>query len=253
MVYIRPSRAQETRRLIGRLISRGVLCCALVLPAFVSGCAVVNDRVNFDLSGPPTVYRDQWARRQPPVVAVQPAEVADSPLTALFVPFRVTQKITEPDLIGYTQARVVWQTWLAKRLFSVIEFDSDHGPFRRDRAIALARARGADVVIGGFVTYYYAGGPDADSQIALQLEIYDAASGQMVWSMAQAALMPARVVNDYIVFATETRGPSDPMYVLARTIADDMGEIIGRWAQKVDGPTFDTKDGSAPKPVRPSF
>ncbi|SBW02706.1 putative Lipoprotein [uncultured delta proteobacterium] len=236
-----------------RFFSCFLLCLALVLPAFVSGCAYVDDRVNFDLTGQTVVYRDQWARRDPPSVYVQPAEVADSQLTALFVPFRVTQPITDPEIIGYTQARVVWQTWLAKRLFSVMEFDANQGPFRRDRAIAAARARGADVVIGGFVTYYYAGGSEADSQVALQVEIYDTASGQLIWSMAQSALMPARMVNDYIVFSTETRAPSDPMFALARTIAEDMGNIIGRWAQPVDGPRFEVEGGPKPQPMKSSF
>ena len=235
------------------MCTRIFLCLALVLPAFASGCAVFDDRVNFDLASQPTVYRDQWARRQPPLVYVQPAEVSDTQLTALFVPFRVTQAISEPEMIGYTQARVVWQSWLAKRLFSVIEFDADHGPFRRDRAIALARKKGADLAIGGFVTYYYAGGSEADSQVALQVEIYDTASGQLVWSMAQSALMPARTVNDYLIFATETRLPTDPMYALAKTIGDDMGDILARWVPAAEGPRFDQEGGPAPQPVHPSF
>ncbi|MCC8195049.1 MAG: hypothetical protein LIP28_10425 [Deltaproteobacteria bacterium] len=239
----------RTRRLFPKL----VLILALVFPALAGGCAIVDDRVSFDLASQPVVYRDQWARRQPPVVHVQPAEAADSELTALFVPFRVTQPISDPELIGYSEARVVWQTWLNKRLFSIMEFDANHGPFRRDRAIALAREKGADVVIGGFVTYYYAGGSEADSQVALQVEVYDTASGQLIWSLGQSALMPARTVNDYIVFATETRSPSDPMYALTRVMAEDMGDILARWAKTVDGPRFEQEDGPKARPSRPSF
>lgn len=249
MLYLRTETARPPRR----LLSKAILFFALLLPGFVSGCAYLDDNVNLDLASQPKVYKDQWARRSAPMVYVQPAEATDAPLTALFMPFRVTQKITDPDMVGYSQARVVWQTWLNKRLFSVMEFASDSGPYRRDRAIALARAKGADLAIGGFVTYYYAGGSDADSQVALQVEIYDTASGQLIWSMAQSALMPARQVNDYILFATETRGPSDPMYVLAQAIADDMGDIIGRWTPAVEGPRYEDKDGPAPRPVHPSF
>lgn len=235
---------------------RMLVCLVLALPALVSGCGmagVMDDRVRFDLSGQATIYRDQWARRQPPVVYVQPAESADGQLTAMFFPFRVTQKITEPEIIGHTQARIFWQTWLHQRLFSVIEFDADHGPFRRDRALALARARGADLAIGGFVTYFYAGGSEWDSQVAVQVEIYDTASGQLIWSMAQSALMPAREVNDYILFATETRLPSDPMYALAKTMAEDMGAVIARWIPPVDGPRFDRENAVQPAPAKPSF
>lgn len=246
-----------------RIIKRVILCLALVLPAFVSGCATFDENVSFDLAGQPVVYRDQWARREPPMVHVHPEEKTDMELTALFMPFRVTQKITDPEMIGYAQARVVWQTWLSKRLFAIMEFDADHGPFRRDIAISLARQKGANLAIGGFVTYYYAGGSEADSQVALQIEIYDTASGQLVWSIAQSALMPARAVNDYIIFATETRSPSDPMYALAKTIAEDTGNVVAKWVPAAEAPTKPAglldrlkdigKKDPVPQPAHPSF
>ena len=160
---------------------------------------------------------------------VQAAEVADTRLTALFVPFRVTQAITRPDVIGYSEARTVWQTWLSMRLFSVLEFDADHGPFRRDTALRKARAKGADLLIGGFVTYYYNGGSASDSQAAIQVEIYDTKSGQLIWSVGHSALMPASKTNDYILFTTKTRLPSDPMYALTRAMAEDIGTLLGQW------------------------
>lgn len=246
-----------------RMIQKAFLWFVLVLPAFASGCAVIDDNAKIELASQPVIYRDQWARREPPLVYVHPVEKTDMELTALFMPFRVTQKITDPEMIGYTQARVVWQTWLSKRLFSIMEFDGDHGPFRRDIALNLARQKGADLAIGGFVTYYYAGGSEADSQVALQIEIYDTASGQVVWSMAQSALMPARAVNDYVIFATETRSPSDPMFALAKTIAEDTGDIVARWVPAAETPTKSTglldrlkklvRKDPVPPPVHPSF
>ena len=249
---------QKQRRGIADL----VIAFVLVVPVFISGCASMNDNVRFDLASQPRVYRDQWVRKSEPLVHVQPAERVDGQLTAVFVPFRVTQPISDPEMIGYTQARIIWQTWLAKRVFSVMEFDAANGPFRRDRAVALARAKGADLAIGGFVTYYNAGGSEAESQIALQVEIYDAASGQLIWSIAQSALMPARTVNDYIFFATETRSPTDPMYALTRAIAEDLAELFSRWISPVEGPHFDKGDGVGnggnrrglgSRPVHPTF
>lgn len=246
-----------------RFFTLGALCPALLLSAFLAGCSSVRgiqENVSFDLASQPTIFQDQWARRNPPLVYVHPAEPTDTQLTALFMPFRVTQPISEPEMIGYSQARIVWHNWLSKRLFSIMEFDGDHGPFRRDRAVALARAKGADLAIGGFVTYYYAGGPDTDNQVALQIEIYDTASGQLVWSMGQSALMPARTVNDYLIFATQTRQPSDPMFALAQTIADDMGKILATWTPTGDSTQFsdgftggEAGDDLAPQPVHPSF
>lgn len=249
MQYVRTEAARSPRR----IWPKALLFFAVLLPGLAAGCAGVQERTRFDLAGDFTVFHDQQAKRGAPVVHVQPADAADAPLTALMMPFRVTQKISDPEMVGYSQARVVWQTWLAQRLFSVLEFEGNNEPYRRDRAVALARARGADLAIGGFVTYYYAGGPDADSQVALQVEILDAGSGQLVWSMAHSALMPARQVNDYLIFTTETRGPSDPMFVLAKVMAEDMAAILGRWTPRVEGPRFDKEQSPELRPAHPSF
>lgn len=195
----------------------------------LAGCAAVEDRVQFQLGSQPVVYRDQWTRREPPAVFVYPKDAVGAEPSVLFVPFRVTQKITDPEMIGYAQSRTVYQTWLSMEIFPIMEYAAAEGPFRRDRAIALARARGADLVVGGFVTYYLAGGSRTDSQLAIQVEIYDAASGELVCSMAQSALMPAGNTNDYIIFATKTRLPSDPMYVMTKTMAEDMGQLLRGW------------------------
>lgn len=243
-----------------RAFARLLLFLSLVLPAVLAGCASTRpfqEDISFDMSGPLTIYQNQWARRDPPLIYVHPAEASDTRLTAVFMPFRVTQQITQPDMIGYSQARVVWQTWLSKRLFSIMEFDGDHGPFRRDIAVSLARAKGADLAIGGFVTYYYAGGSETDSQVALQIEIYDAASGQLIWSMAQSALMPERKFNDYILFATQTRLPSDPMYALAQAIAEDTANVLARWTPVNEEATralgLSGKDATKDQPRHPSF
>lgn len=201
----------------------------LLLALLLSGCSTmkaVEEQTYFELGSQPIVYRDQWARRDPPQVYVQPKEAVGATPSALFVPFRVTQPITNPEIVGYSQARIVWQTWLAMQIFPAMEFASDLGPYRRDRALALARSKGADVVVGGFVTYFYAGGSTSSSQVALQVEIHDVHSGELIWSMAQSALMPAGLTNDFLLFATKTRLPSDPMYVLTKTIAEDMGVVI---------------------------
>lgn len=201
----------------------------LFVALLLSGCSTmkaVEEQTYFELGSQPILYRDQWARRDPPQVHVRPKEAQGSAPSALFVPFRVTQPITNPEIIGYTQARILWQTWLSMQIFPVMEFTVDSTPYRRDRALALARGKGADIVVGGFVTYYFAGGSAGDSQVALQVEIHDVHSGELVWSMAQSALMPAGLNNDFLLFATKTRLPSDPMFVLTKTMAEDMGMVI---------------------------
>lgn len=225
----------------GDMKHRGLFVCFFSLLFFLGGCSTwrgVDEQVHFDPSGKTTFYRDSWVQRNPPEVHVQPKMAAPSGLRVLFIPFRVTQPIDNPTVLGYTTARTVWQTWLSMQIFPNMEFSGDDTPYRRDRAVALARSRGADLVIGGFVTYVYAGGTAGDSQIALQVEAHDTRSGQLVWSMAQSGMIPASRTTDYFLFATKTRMPSDPLHAITQAIASDMGTKLQDW---VSGPTPMTK------------
>lgn len=198
----------------------------------------VQEHAWVDPSNKITFYQDQWVQRGPPEVHVQPATGAPSDMRVLFIPFRVTQPMDNPTILGYGTARTVWQTWLSMRLFPNLEFSGDDTPYRRDRAVQLGRARGADMVVGGFVTYVYAGGTAGDSQLAIQLEAHDTRSGQMVWSMAQAGMMPASRTTDFFAFTTQTRLPSDPLHAITQAIASDMGRQIQNWTS---GPAVRTQ------------
>jgi hypothetical protein len=133
------------------------------------------------------------------------------------------------------------------RLFPAMEFSGDDTPYRRDRAVQLGRHRGVDMVVGGFVTYIYAGGTAGDTQVAIQLEAHDTRSGQLVWSLAQSGRIPASRTTDYFVFATRTRLPSDPVHAVVQALAGDMGKIIQTWTAGPAGPgsTMDEMDKKA--------
>ena len=205
--------------------------CMLLACLGLFGCATVSgveDRTNIEL-GSATLYRDQWVRLSPLEVHIQPAELAQYAPNVLFIPFRVTQEMENPSSAGYAAARAVWQTWLSMRLFPAMEFTGDQTPYRRDRAVQLGRARGVDMVVGGFVTYLYAGGTAGDTQIALQVEGLDTRTGQVVWSMAQSGMMPANSKKDYAIFSVQERLPSDPLYASTKAIAIEMGKKVQNW------------------------
>lgn len=220
------------------------LAC-LLLALLVSGCATahgIDEHVHFDPSGKNVIYRDQWVVRDPPEVHVQPISHEGASLKVLFLPFRVTQPMDNPNILGYSVARVVWQTWLTMQLFPAMEFSGDDTPYRRDRAVQLGRMRGVDMVVGGFVTYLYAGGTAGDSQVAVQIEAHDTRSGQLVWSLAQSGLMPASRTTDYFIFATKTRLPSDPIHAITQALAGDMGKVIQNWTAGPPDPLTGMKE-----------
>lgn len=220
----------------------------LIALLFITGCATargVDEHADFDLASQGTIYRDQWVRKSPPEVHVRPAKPMPHAPKVLFMPFRVTQDMENPKLIGYTAGRTVWQTWLSMQIFPMMEFSGDDTPYRRDRAVQMARHRGADLVVGGFVTYLYAGGTAGDTQISLQIEALDVSTGQTIWSIAQAASMPASKKKDYLIFAVKEKLPSDPLFSCTRAIAADTGRLLQNW---ISGP--ETREKSIFDPVR---
>lgn len=218
-----------------RLLQSFFFIVAIIILAAtgLTGCTTwrsLDEHVNFNPGNKITFFRDNWVQRNPPEVHVEPASSAPDEARVLFIPFRVTQNIENPSILGYGAARTFWQTWLTMQVFPALEFSADDTPYRRDRAIQLARARQADIVVGGFVTYVYAGGTAGDSQLALQVEAHDVCSGQLVWSMAQSGIVPASRINDYFLFATKTRMPSDPLHAIVQAIAVDMGKEVQKWS-----------------------
>ncbi|SHN55192.1 hypothetical protein [Desulfovibrio litoralis] len=214
----------------------------LLVFSFVSllGCGPeTQQRVQIDLASQPVIFADEWVKRMPPMVQVSPIEPIDRPISVLFVPFRVTQSMQHADELGYGIASSVWQTWLADQTFDTIEFSRGSQPYRRDLAIQEARSKGADLVVGGFITHYFAGGNNADSRVSMIIEIHDARNGVLIWSLAQTGIIPKQTFNDYLLFAVKTRLPSDPVFAIVSTMAQDMSTLIKTWRGKGGGSSED--------------
>ncbi len=210
---------------------------ALLFAIFIfGGCSSLKENLHLE-PGAAVYYSDEFVRRNPPEVHVYPvSETGGVPPSAVFVPFRVTQQMSQPDMVGYSVARTVWQTWAGLRVFDSMEFSGDSGPYRRDLALQLARQRGADLVIGGFVTHYNAGGTAGDTIVSIQVEAHDANTGLLVWSMAQAARMPGPRTTDYMLFANKNRLPSDPALACVQAMAYDTGMLVLAWTRPDDAP-----------------
>ena len=207
-----------------------ILLLLLLCILFFTGCGVQN-KVDVSFSNKPAYYLDAYVMRGKPEVHVYPVTDVGG-LKVLFVPFKVVQKMDNPEMAGYSLARGFWQTWASLKVFDQFEFFAEAGPFRRDLAIAYARARGADMVVGGYVTHIFAGGNSSDNRLSLQIEAYDVGSGLLVWSMSQGGVLSAPKTRDYIIFAAKRQLPTDPLQLLNNTLARDMGAIMKEWATR---------------------
>ncbi len=174
----------------------------------------------------PVYYKDRLVETSPLQIYVQPSHAPNVPPTALFIPFRVTQRMDDAVLIGEGISKQVWGTWLSEAVFPVIEWATMPVPYREDMALALAKARGADYVIGGVISYLLDGGSVDTSSISMQIDIHHAASGTLLWSMAQSALIRKVDYEDYILFAVKHRMPTDPLALVVQTIATNMAKAI---------------------------
>lgn len=215
-----------------RGISVPALLCFLILLAACSSQTTrsISNSGDFDLASEATIYIDNWVRRGPVQVYVHPDIAPSTPPKALFMPFRVTQKMENAVTIGRNISTMIWQTWLQNKVLSTIELARTETPYRPDIALAMGRQRGADLVIGGYITHFVDGGTVGDTTVSIAVEIYDVHNGNLLWSMAQGGLMQSSKVNDYLLVATRTRMPTDPAAAVITALAQDMGLKVRDWA-----------------------
>lgn len=214
-------------------LSRFVFLLVSVCSLFTLTVGCASDPKSLTMSGdfanPYQVQMNQWVRRNPPALYVQPNITPDHAPRALFVPLRITQDMNNRLSIGNNISRQIWQVWLSQQAFSVLEYGDIGRPYSPQEAIAYARKRGAELVVGGYITHYMDGSSSGDSNVSLAIEIYEVATGTLLWSMAQGAIMEKQSANDFYVFQLNSRMPTDPVGLVVRTLAYDMGLPILYW------------------------
>jgi hypothetical protein len=168
-----------------------------------------------------------------PQIYVQPEDSPQRPLTAIVFPFKMRQAMKSPVHYGREIARVFWEVWLKQRVFSVMEF-SENSPWQSaESGIAAARAKGADLAIGGEITHMLAGGDMGNSQLSVRIEIYDTASGALIWSISHAGILFNRGTKDWIFFTVKSRMPNDPLYAISFALALDISKSLNKWMEPI--------------------
>ncbi|UZP68924.1 hypothetical protein N1030_08125 [Desulfovibrio mangrovi] len=189
------------------------------------------DALNSSLGSTPQIVWDQWVRKGPVQVYLRPKEEPVVQPSVLFFPFMPKMDVAQGRHISRELSRMVWQNWLAQEVFPIIEFADYADYYTPERAISLARQRGADLAVGGYITNYMAGGSVSDTYVALQVEVYDTATGALIWSMAHAGMMQSELTRDYIIFSARTRLPSDPTGAIMQALSRDMAKPLLAWTE----------------------
>ncbi len=216
------------------------LLSVMALTLALSACAVepkVSDRS--------LVYIDSWVKRNNPQVYIEPISSPPVPQSAMIIPFEVTQDIYYPKELAEQITQVFWQTWTRDRVMPKLIYEPRFRYGTLPQAIALARKMGVNMVITGRITYILAGGSAGNSALSLNVEAYDAATGERVWSMAHAGSVEKGLTEDYILFFRQNRLPMDPLYGIITVLAADMGGTVTNWNYNASG-------GGAPVPEPPN-
>ena len=218
--------------------------CVLLAACFLAGCAIEPK-----LSDKHTLYIDNWTKRNNPEVYVEPLKAPPTPVSALIVPFQVTQDIAGSQELGEQLTRVVWQAWTRDRVFPKLLFEANLRNGTTPQAVALARKMGIDVVIVGKFTYVMSGGTRGDSGVSFTFDVIDVRSGERLWSMAHAGTMETGLTEDYIIFARKNRMPLDPLTAITSTLAGDMGGPMTKWNYGYKAPPPANPNPAPPAPT----
>jgi hypothetical protein len=199
-----------------------ILCaCALLF----LGCAA--DRYDVNLYG--VDYQDDAEVVLGELMeAVTPLSMPDTEFRALILPFALRQDVAVRRDVGRELADIFRRSWLERRVFGTMEYDPSTAWPGLNQAMAMARARGANILVSGNVSHFYEGGSAGRTSIGATVEVHWVPDGTLVWSAAQAAAMEGGPTKDYVVVRSAVRLPEHPTYAVMRALSLNMGEGLKR-------------------------
>lgn len=198
----------------------------------LTACAYVDPSITDQTR----IYYDSPVRKSALQVTLHPRAKQYRPLTAYFPPFVVQQETPDYDHLGLTFGSIFQHAWLEERLFPIMEPGRNPRYSGLQASLRQARDRGADLLILGMVPYFYAGHTVDDTAITIQINIYSASNGMLLWSMAQSGRIEEKQPDDYIYFRHEYRLPTAPFNKIIRSIAKDMAVPLKSWLPSPDTP-----------------
>ncbi|WFS63730.1 OmpA family protein [Pseudodesulfovibrio thermohalotolerans] len=212
----------------------------------VSACS----HVDLSLTDQTKIYTDAPVRKSALQVSIHPRGKQYTPLTAYFHPFVIQQENSDHAALSASFTRIFFNAWTEERLFSTMELAPGYGYQGLSSALETARRRGADLLVLGSVPYFYDGTTLDDSAVTIQVNIYAAGSGTLLWTMLQSGRIEQRNPDDYVYFVHETRMSDSPFNMIIRSIAKDMATPLKAW---LPDPNANYPYASTPEAVKSSL
>ncbi|OIQ51286.1 Outer membrane porin F precursor [Pseudodesulfovibrio hydrargyri] len=190
--------------------------------------------VDLSLTDQTRIYTDAPVRKSALQVSVHPKGRQYTPLTAYFHPFIIQQESPDHAALSASFTQIFFNVWTEERLFSTMELAPGYGYQGYSSALESARRRGADLLVIGKVPYFYDGTTLDDSAVTIQVDVYAAGSGTLLWTMIQSSRIEQRDPEDFVVVVHETRMSHSPFNQMIRAIARDMAVPLKSWLPDPD-------------------
>ena len=209
----------------------------------ISACAYVDPSITDQIR----IFYDSPVRKSALQVSIHPRGKQYRPLTAYFHPFVIQQQNSDYMHLSSSFAAIFHGAWAEERLFPIMEFQPGTPYQGLNAALEKARRRGADLLVLGIVPYFYAGHTVDDTAITIQMKIYSAGNGNLLWTMMQSGRIEDKLPDDYIYFRHEYRLSEGPFNKIIRTIAKDMAIPLKAWLPSPDTEFQFASDASSVK------
>ncbi|MFW6323519.1 MAG: hypothetical protein ACOC0U_00515 [Desulfovibrionales bacterium] len=200
--------------------SIGILFAFLL---FTSACDHVRPQI-----GPQIVYDDAEVQLSQLQISENPGQFPDQPLTALFIPLRVMQRMEGSITVGNQISDMLVREWGRMNVFPDLKTLEGRWP-GLENGLALSRNLGRDLLVTGTIPYFNFSGTEGATTVSLHLEVFDGQTGDLLWSMEQAGRITGDFDEDYILVRRKTRMPLDPVSVIVSSLAQETGVFIKSW------------------------
>lgn len=198
------------------------LCLAVLI---LGGCA--SDPVGINLYGL-HYHDDAKVELSAMSEAVWPESMPSDGLRALILPFAVRQDVAVRKEVGREMADIFRLAWLESQNFAVLEYDAKKPWPGLEDALALAKDKGANILMVGNVSQFFEGSGSGRTTVGVTVEIYWVPSATLLWSAAQAGMMEGQRDKDYVLVRSSRRLPDQPTYAVMRALAQSMAQKFAR-------------------------
>jgi len=100
---------------------------------------------------------------------------------------------------GNVAAELLFDEVLSRRIFAMVEYESEVSDMRMETLMGIAREKGYDLIITGDIVYYFEGSDEHAARIDERLRVIDVKNNKVLWYAKAVDMGPNAPLVDYAV------------------------------------------------------